>query len=154
MSIELESWYENSVSVKRGPLVYALRIEEEWKEKKFEKGEIYGDTYYEVYPKSKWNYGLIDTKKTDPNKIFRVIVDKEKMKSNHPWTLENAPIRIETKAKEIPSWKLYNDMAGPLPYSWMIYGPGTKDVPEETITLIPYGCTTLRISEFPVIEIR
>ena len=97
---------------------------------------------------------MIDTKKTDPNKIFRVIVDKEKMKSNHPWTLENAPIRIETKAKEIPSWKLYNDMAGPLPYSWMIYGPGTKDVPEETITLIPYGCTTLRISEFPVIEIR
>ncbi len=154
MSIELESWYENSVSVKRGPLVYALRIEEEWKEKKFEKGEIYGDTYHEVYPKSKWNYGLIDTKKTDPDKTFKVIVDKEKMKSNHPWTLENAPIRIETKAKEIPSWKLYNDMAGPLPYSWMIYGPGTKDVPEETITLIPYGCTTLRISEFPVIEIR
>lgn len=154
MSIELENWYENSVSVKRGPLVYALRIEEEWKEKKFEKGEIYGETYHEVYPKSKWNYGLIDTKKTDPDKAFKVIVDTEKVKSNHPWTLENAPIRIETKAKEIPSWKLYNDMAGPLPYSWMIYGPGTKDVPEETITLIPYGCTTLRISEFPVIEIR
>lgn len=154
MSIELESWYENSVSVKRGPLVYALRIDEEWKENKFEKGEIYGDTYHEIYPKSKWNYGLIDTKKTDPDKAFKVIVDTEKMKSNHPWTLENAPIRIETKAKEIPSWKLYNDMAGPLPYSWMIYGPGTKDVPEETITLIPYGCTTLRISEFPVIEIR
>lgn len=154
MSIELESWYENSVSVKRGPLVYALRIEEEWKEKKFEKGEIYGDTYHEIYPKSKWNYGLIDTKKTDPDKVFKVIVDQEKVKSDYPWTLDNAPIRIETKAKEIPSWKLYNDMAGPLPYSWMIYGPGTKNVPEETITLIPYGCTTLRISEFPVIEIR
>lgn len=154
MSIELESWYENSVSVKRGPLVYALRIEEEWKKKKFEQGGIYGETYYEVYPKSKWNYGLIDTKKTDPNETFRVIVDTVKMKSEYPWTLDNAPIQIEAKAKKIPSWRLYNEMAGPLPYSWMIYGPGTSDVPEETITLIPYGCSTLRISEFPVIEIR
>ena len=154
MSIELESWYENSVSVKRGPLVYALRIEEEWKERTFEPETIYGKTYYEVYPKTKWNYGLIDTRKTDPDKAFKVIVDEEKVKSDYPWTLENAPIRIETTAKEIPSWQLYNEMAGPLPYSWMIYGLGTEDVPEETITLIPYGCSTLRISEFPVIEIR
>lgn len=154
MSIELENWYENSVSVKRGPLVYALRIEEQWKKKKLEPGSIYGSSYYEVYPKSKWNYGLIDTKKNNSEACFKVIVDNEKIKSAYPWTLENAPIRIETKAKEIPSWKLYNETAGPQPYSWMIYGPGTKDVPEETITLIPYGCTTLRISEFPVIEIR
>lgn len=154
MSVELETWYENSVSVKRGPLVYALRIEEQWEEKKLEPGSIYGQSYYEVYPKSKWNYGLIDTKKINPDVDFKVIIDSVKMKSDYPWTLEEAPIRIEAKAKEIPSWKLYNDMAGPLPYSWMIYGPGTKDVPEETITLIPYGCTTLRISEFPVIEVR
>lgn len=154
MSIELESWYENAVSVKRGPLVYALRIEEEWKEKKFEPETIYGKTYYEVYPKTKWNYGLMDTKKIEPDKDFKVIVDTAKVKSDYPWTLDNAPIRIEVKAKEIPSWQLYNGMTGPLPYSWMIYGPGTKDVPEETITLIPYGCSTLRISEFPVIEIR
>lgn len=154
MCVELETWYENSVSVKRGPLVYALRIEEQWKKKKFAPGSIYGQTYYEVYPRSKWNYGLIDTEKEKLDEGFKVIVDTVKMKAAYPWTLEDAPIRIEAKAKEIPSWTLYNEMAGPLPYSRMIYGPGTKDVTEETITLIPYGCTTLRISEFPVIEKR
>lgn len=154
MSIELENWHENSVSVKRGPLVYALRVEEEWKKKEFGPNSIYGSDYYEVYPRSKWNYGLIDTKKNNPKENFKVIIDTLKVKENYPWTLENAPICIQTKAKEIPSWKLYNHMAGPLPYSWMIYGPGTKEIQEETITLIPYGCTTLRISEFPVIEIR
>lgn len=154
MTIELENWHENSVSVNRGPLVYALRIEEEWRQKTFQPKDIYGDTYWEVYPKSKWNYGLLDTRNINPDEYFKVTVDTEKMKSDYPWTLHDAPIRIEVKAKEIPFWKLYNDMAGPLPYSWMIYGPGTKNVPEETITLIPYGCTTLRISEFPVIETR
>lgn len=154
MSVSLETWYENSVSVHRGPLVYALRIEEQWQKKTFAPGGIYGESYDEIYPGSKWNYGLIDPQTIAADDCFRVTVDEEKIKSDYPWTLEQAPIRIEVKAKEIPSWTLYNGMTGPLPYSRMIYGPGTQDMPEETITLIPYGCTTLRISEFPVIEVR
>lgn len=151
MHLKTQTWYENSVSVERGPLVYALRIEEEWIEKEFEPNSIYGKTYFEVFPMSKWNYGIMDFKNKDLEEVFEVIIDKSKLSNPYPWSIENAPIEIRTKGKEIPSWKLYNDMAGPLPYSRMIYGPGTKDIKEETIRLIPYGCTTLRISEFPVI---
>lgn len=153
MDIQIENWYENSVSIVRGPLVYALRIDEKWEKHIIdEPNSIHGKMYYEVLPQSKWNYGLIDFDYSEVDDVFEIIIDKEKIKSNNPWTLVNAPIQIKTKAKEIPSWKLYNDMAGPLPYSRMIYGPGTKNMPIETITLVPYGCTTLRISEFPVIK--
>lgn len=153
MTITSQTWYENAASVERGPLVYALRIEEEWVEKKItDPNSIYGDSYWEVYPKSAWNYGLLDFTKTGINEVCEVIVDENKLDSNWYWNLDAAPIQIKTKAKRIPAWKLYNNMAGPLPYSYMIYGPDTKQIPEETVTLVPYGCTTLRIAEFPVIR--
>jgi hypothetical protein len=44
---------------------------------------------------------------------------------------------------------LYNEMTGPIPYS-ITYGLATT--PEEEVVLIPYGCSTLRISQFPVVN--
>ena len=73
------------------------------------------------------------------------------MKAKYFWNQESAPIEIKVKAKKIPSWTLYNEMAGPQPYSRMIYGINNEKGSEEGITLIPYGCTTLRITEFPVL---
>ncbi len=43
-------------------------------------------------------------------------VDPEKQKETYPWNVENAPVQIKVKAKEIPYWKLYNEMAGPIPF--------------------------------------
>ena len=65
MEISTSRWHEGSVAIERGPLLYALKIQEEWKEKKNDEWE---DTFYEVYPKSPWNYGI--PKKTLRKKGF------------------------------------------------------------------------------------
>lgn len=145
MHIFKTKWAENAMAVERGPITYALKIEEEFKKiKNTADADIFGD-YTEVHPASPWNYGLYDVNEAKINDYFKAEFTGKK--TLYPWNLENAPIVIKTKGRKIPSWKLYNDMAGPLPYSH-IYGL-ESDKLEETITLVPYGCTTLRISQFP-----
>lgn len=146
MEVAADTWYENSVAIERGPLVYALKMKEDWERKEPEDSR-FGPHYYQVTSTEPWNYGLVDFDRNRANEIAKVIIDPEKQQSAFPWNAENAPIEIKMKARLIPTWTVYNEMAGPQPFSFCNGAEGE----EREITLIPYGCTTLRITEFPVV---
>jgi hypothetical protein len=145
MEVRLSRWVENAVAVERGPLLYALRIREEWTKENAQ--DKYGE-YYEVRPLDPWNYGLLEAVVRDPGWGFELV--ENNWEGSYPWNLEHAPLALRTKGKQIPDWTLYREMAGPLPHSL----PPSHLLKEkaEDILLVPYGCTTLRITEFPIVR--
>ncbi|MGM9759875.1 MAG: beta-L-arabinofuranosidase domain-containing protein [Parabacteroides sp.] len=149
MPLTASSWFGGSRVIERGPLLYALKMEEKWEKHPFEpeKQTAYGPWYYEVTSETPWNYAF-RLSDLSPDKIGQSItVEKRDWSGRYPWNVENAPLLLKAKAYPLEGWTLYRGSAGPAPYFTQMGG----DLgPEQTIELIPYGCTTLRITEFPV----
>jgi len=53
---------------------------------------------------------------------------------------------LKVKARRIPQWGMNGSSAGEVPQS-----PVHTDSPETLVELIPYGCSRLRIAEFPTV---
>ncbi len=142
MRIEIKTWKKigNTVSVKRGPLWYSLKIGEEWKR--------YGGTdewpAWEILPTTAWNYGLV----LDPAKPeASIVLQSQKAPAFQPFEPEAAPITLKAKAKRIPKWQAEGKMVGNVPAS-----PVESSEPIEEITLIPMACARLRLSVFPLLK--
>jgi len=147
MEVTTSNWGRNSRAIERGPLVYALKLEEQWQ---MGSEETEG-SYYSIFPKGNWNYGLLEAIIKDPVKNLEVRNVKE-VTGNFIWNLSHAPIEIIASAKRIPGWKMLNEVAPqPVTDRTGIYKGKVEDTIEK-ITLIPYGCTKVRIVAFPVVK--
>ncbi|MBN2491811.1 MAG: glycoside hydrolase family 127 protein [Planctomycetes bacterium] len=143
----------NSVSVHRGPLAFALRIEEHWR--RFEGEEDWPNheaadrpstpewPAWEVHPAAPWNYALV----LDQHRPLRVLelVQRREPVAEQPFTLDDAPLTITAPARRIGTWEMDGGLVGRLPPS-----PVESDAAVEPVTLVPMGCARLRISAFPV----
>lgn len=146
MQVFTSNWGRNSRAVERGPLVYALKVGEKWvKGTEKEEGE-----YYEIFPTTPWNYGIEMSVLNNPVQNSKVI--EKKVQGNFYWNIANAPIEIQVPAREIPGWKTVNGVAYQPVSERNDYYKGEVSDKQETITLIPYGCTKLRIVAFPVVK--
>lgn len=163
LKLRYETCYNNSISILRGPLYFSLRIDKEYRKVKIDNDNFSykGSIDWEIYPKSDWNYGLIIDKENlmKGNQVIENPValypfaDKDDMvwsadsSAYVKWEID-VPVIIKTRGMKIKEWTMLNNSAGDPPLS-----PVKPEGDPEEVTLVPYGCTRLRITEFPVMDI-
>ena len=138
MAPRLEGRDNGAIAILRGPLLYGLQISEEWRRLDGEPPS--GD--FEVYPTSPWNYALA----VDSAHLETAIRFSERPLGEQPFSPAGAPVTATISGRQVTQWGLEHNAAAPPPPS-----PVASDAPLQTLTLLPYGCTNLRVAEFPVL---
>ena len=145
MKLGLSRWPQNGVGVERGPLVYAMDIKAEWTpivEAKYTTEEY---PSWKAMPAAPWNYGLAVE---EAHMDTQVKVHRKAM-TEDPWV--DPPVTLTAPARTIEGWELQADPAN----AKQLFTPPLPEVEEhklgaeQTLTLVPYGATHLRLTIFP-----
>lgn len=127
----------NQFTLKRGPLIYSLKIGERWI--RFNEHLVghelpHGD--FEVYPTTPWNMEL--SSRRDASDVEFTYQDI----GERPFSSQGAPISAHLMGHEI-DWAIENDSAAEKHGKEVL----SKD---SQVEMIPYGCTCLRMTQMPV----
>jgi uncharacterized protein len=140
MPIHIHRWANNTASIERGPLVYALQIEEIATALDGPKTAP-GFPAWDKQPGSPWNYGL-DLAAPNPEQQISVTETGDK---TFPWDTGRSPIQLSVPAREIVNWSLPANHHNPDFPADPKFSKNSKRV-----AFAPYGSTCLRLTVLPV----
>lgn len=141
MTVKLRPGAPGYASVERGPLVYSLKIDEQATPVTGFKATAEFPAW-DKRPASPWNYAL---NLSGPDAAAQVKVIKGEGAAC-PWDTMGSPITLRAPARRIVNWGLTAEGGN----------PGFPSAPKlagdtETVTLVPYGSTCLRLTVFPLV---
>lgn len=133
---ELKQRPNDLYSLWHGPLLYSVKIEEQWEKVEYVKDNVprkfpYCD--YRITPVSDWNYAFY-------GKNFSITENSY----TQPFSPDCPPVHVIADMVPI-LWEYIDGHCAELPKSREPLGDVSK------IKMIPYGCTNLRMTEMPLI---
>ncbi len=93
-------------------------------------------------PREEWRFGVCEALLAEAEITRRA-------PGELPFDGGNAPLAVRLKMAPAPQWRMQKNSAGRLPEA---YAAKADELIEKT--LVPYGCTQLRIAQFPIATIR
>lgn len=136
LTARVTHWFHDSAVFERGPLVFSLPLDGQWKAlKKY--AEKSAD--WQITSAADWNYAV------EIGDCGAKV--QEHSLSAAPFDVENPPVSLSIRARRDHRWIAIENSAGPVPDS-----PVASPDPLQTLTLVPYGAAKLRITAFPYLR--
>jgi DUF1680 family protein len=166
--VELVDWPTGGVALQRGPLVFSLKIGEKWTRDRKETFQSDDFPAWNCCPTTPFNYAL-DLQR---EKLAEQVQLTRASTTIDPWTPETAPMELRVPARRVSGWNLLKRktvtkgrkergeklrrikgnfvLTPPLPDPEKVARKLGKTT--ETVTLVPLGCTHLRMTILPQVR--
>lgn len=168
MAVAAEKWFDGAAAVvRRGPLVYSLKIDERRVESAHEpeairrvlKGNnVAGFPAVEFFPQSEWRYGI----EADLTKTLAKAQVEESPVGENPFLTDSTPVQLIVPLRALHGWAAdWKPVLEPVSVDGKDTAKNPTALPNEAersspgklegMTLLPYGATHLRVTTLPVI---
>jgi glycosyl hydrolase family 127 (putative beta-L-arabinofuranosidase)/beta-L-arabinofuranosidase (glycosyl hydrolase family 127) len=138
MEPRVTRWFNRSIAVERGPVVFSFSPGENWV--KLRDRPPTAD--WQVFPKDSWNYAL----QLDEHSESAIAV-LESPVGDVPFASSAPAVTLRVRSRAMNAWKPIDEVAAAPPQS-----PVTVDAGEQDLTLVPYATAKLRITAFPSLK--
>lgn len=130
-----------AVAINRGPVVYSLKIGEQWTVRTPDPLGL-GFDEFQVYPTTPWNYAL----QLNPANPAASLTFTSFATPTNPFDPAEPSVELVARARRLTNWTIgwIGTHAFEPPIS-----PVASTNPLETVTLVPFGAQHLRVSWFP-----
>ena len=152
MELGRTAWPYGGVALERGPMVFSLPIQEDWTTYTVPDYSTPAFPGYNANPASKWNYAIVLNSGPLENQV-KVQEATGELAAN-PWL--HPPVTLTVAARRVEDYTLQgntnqDDQSFTPPLPDLAFSEVSRET--ETITLVPYGSTQLRVTIFPEMKL-